>query len=90
MSGNVELGTAMSIIHLAAITFTALFVSTVGALADGTWCANYKNGGTIAVSIRFRQGASTFWFREIATNVSELFRSFKKTPFPGLALFIWS
>ena len=28
-------------------------------------------------------------FREVATNVSEFFRSFEQTPFPRLALFIW-
>ena len=31
---------------------------------------------------------SIFWFREVATNVSELLRSFKKTPFPRAALLI--
>jgi hypothetical protein len=32
--------------------------------------------------------ASTFWFREVSTNISELGRPFKKTPFTRLALFI--
>jgi hypothetical protein len=32
--------------------------------------------------------ASTFWFREVAANVLELLRPFKKTPFTRLALFI--
>jgi hypothetical protein len=31
----------MRIIHLVAITFTALFLSTIGVRADGTWCAYY-------------------------------------------------
>src|SRR5712664_3596576 len=33
-------------ILIVAITFAALFLSTIGARADGTWCANYKNGLT--------------------------------------------
>ena len=35
----------MRIIHLAAITFTALFLSTIGVLADGTWYAQYGSPG---------------------------------------------
>jgi hypothetical protein len=31
----------MCIVRLAATTFTTLFLSTVGAHADGTWCAQY-------------------------------------------------
>jgi len=36
----------MRTIPLVVITFTALFLSTIGGHADGTWCATYKNGGT--------------------------------------------
>ena len=38
-----------------AITFAALFLFTIGAHADGTWCAHYsgKAGGLIAASTRF-------------------------------------
>jgi hypothetical protein len=58
----------MRIIHLVAITFTALFLSTIGACADGTWCANYKNGGPRVVDVfasyeglpRF-EGSPTLW-----------------------------
>jgi hypothetical protein len=34
------------ITRVAALAFTALFLSVIGAQADGTWCATYKNGGT--------------------------------------------
>jgi Protein of unknown function (DUF3551) len=33
----------MRTIPLVAITFAALSLSTIGARADGTWCANYSN-----------------------------------------------
>lgn len=36
----------MRIVRVAAIAFTALFLSSIGVNADGTWCANYKNGLT--------------------------------------------
>jgi hypothetical protein len=45
----------MRIIRLAAMTFTVLFLSIVGAHADGTWCANYKNGGTNCGFYSFEQ-----------------------------------
>ena len=35
----------MRTVPIAAITFTALFVSSIGAHADGTWCAQYGGGG---------------------------------------------
>jgi hypothetical protein len=35
----------MRTIPLAAITFAALSLSTIGARADGTWCAQYSNHG---------------------------------------------
>jgi hypothetical protein len=34
----------MRAIRVVAITFAALFLSTIGAHADGTWCANYGGG----------------------------------------------
>jgi Protein of unknown function (DUF3551) len=40
-----------------AITFAALFLSTIGAQADGTWCAHYsgKAGGTNCGFYSFEQ-----------------------------------
>jgi Protein of unknown function (DUF3551) len=40
-----------------AITFAALFLSTIGAHADGTWCAHYgnKGGGTNCGFYSFEQ-----------------------------------
>ncbi len=35
----------MRSILFAAITFAALSLSTIGAHADGTWCAQYSNHG---------------------------------------------
>src|ERR1700737_394633 len=35
----------MRTIPLVAITFAALFLSTIGAHADGTWCAQYGSPG---------------------------------------------
>jgi len=45
----------MRIIRVAAITFFALFLSSIGVRADGTWCANYKNGGTNCGFYSFEQ-----------------------------------
>jgi hypothetical protein len=45
----------MRIIRVAAITFLALFLSSIGVRADGTWCANYKNGGTNCGFYSFEQ-----------------------------------
>ena len=42
---------------LVTITFAALSLSTIGARADGTWCAQYggKNGGTNCGFYSFEQ-----------------------------------
>jgi hypothetical protein len=61
MSGNVELENAMRIIRFAAIAFSALFLSTIEVRADGTWCANYKNGLTNCGFYSFQQCESARW-----------------------------
>jgi hypothetical protein len=35
----------MRAIPIAAIAFAGLFLSSIGARADGTWCAQYGGGG---------------------------------------------
>ena len=46
----------MNTIRLAAITFTALFLSAIRAHADGTWCAQYGSpGGTNCGFYSFEQ-----------------------------------
>jgi hypothetical protein len=46
---------SMRTISVAAITCSALFLSTIGAHSDGAWCANYKNGGTNCGFYSFEQ-----------------------------------
>ena len=47
----------MRMIPLVAITFAALSLSTIGARADGTWCAHYggRNGGNNCGFYSFQQ-----------------------------------
>ena len=46
----------MRIIRVAAIAFSALFLSTIGVRADGTWCAQYGSpGGTNCGFYSFEQ-----------------------------------
>ena len=51
----------MRINRVVAITFTALFLSTVGAHADGTWCAQYsmQGGGSNCGFYSFEQCQAT-------------------------------
>jgi hypothetical protein len=51
----------MRSIPFAAITFAALSLSTIGARADGTWCAQYSNhgGGTDCGFYSFEQCRAT-------------------------------
>ena len=51
----------MRAIPLVAITSSALFLSTIGAHADGTWCANYKNGLTNCGFYSFQQCEAARW-----------------------------
>jgi hypothetical protein len=53
----------MRTIPLVAITFAALFLSTIGARADGTWCAYYgnKGGGTNCGFYSFGQCMAALW-----------------------------
>jgi hypothetical protein len=51
----------MRTIHLAAITLVALFLSTAAVHADGTWCANYKNGLTNCGFYSFAQCEAARW-----------------------------
>ena len=46
-----------------AIAFAALFLSTIGAHADGTWCAHYgaKGGGTNCGFYSFEQCEAARW-----------------------------
>jgi hypothetical protein len=47
--------------RMIAITFAALFLSTIGAHADGTWCAQYsaQGGGTNCGFYSFEQCQAT-------------------------------
>ena len=49
--------------RMIAITFAALFLSTIGARADGTWCAHYgeKGGGTNCGFYSFEQCEAARW-----------------------------
>jgi hypothetical protein len=49
------------IVRGAAITFTVLSLSTIGVQADGTWCANYKNGLTNCGFYSFQQCEAARW-----------------------------
>jgi hypothetical protein len=51
----------MRTIPLVAITFAALFLSSIGAHADGTWCAQYgtPGGGTNCGFYSFQQCQAT-------------------------------
>ena len=49
----------MRAIPIAAITFAGLLLSSIGARADGTWCANYKNGATNCGFYSFAQCEAT-------------------------------
>ena len=72
--------------------FDSGFVFRCFRLVIGDWLEAPKNNQLtrlIISRVPARGKTLTFWFREVATNVSELFRSFKKTPFPCPALFIW-
>jgi len=42
-----------------AITFAALFLSTIGAHADGTWCARYTRGSSNCGFYSFEQCQTT-------------------------------
>jgi hypothetical protein len=53
--------TPMRMIRVAAVMFTAQFLSTVAAHADGTWCANYKNGLTNCGFYSFQQCEAARW-----------------------------
>ena len=50
----------MRAIRIAAITFAGLLLSSVGARADGTWCATYgSHGGTNCGFYSFEQCQAT-------------------------------
>ncbi len=51
----------MRSIALISITLAMLSISTVGARADGTWCANYKNGLTNCGFYSFQQCEAARW-----------------------------
>jgi hypothetical protein len=48
---------------IAAITLAGLLLSSIGAHADGTWCAQYggSNGGTNCGFYSFEQCEATRW-----------------------------
>ena len=68
----------MRAIPIVATTFAALFLSTIGAHADGTWCARYGTTG----------GASNcgfYSFEQCRATVSGIGGFCMRNPFSGYA-----